>query len=156
MPGSTDPGGGGDPYIYRLDGTSFQIDGTPGRRYCLIHAPGVRILGRVAAIPGDPEQRTFFESFDVEVGDEKKIVVMHDGRTHVVTPDAHVQITAKVCTLDAPGHGGCTTEDDHPLKGIAHLNVSVPRHPPEWPGATGLCVDHGADHADPEQYAVEG
>lgn len=150
MPDPIDPGGGGDPHIVRLDATTFQFGGVPGRLYNLYSSGDLRVLVRIFAVPGSPDL-TFISGVDVMIGGVK-VVALIDGFLHVLVGGHHVKVETKFCTLDAPGHMGCTTEDPHPLSGVPHCNVTMPGYVAEE--ASGLVVD-GTAEADPSLYEVE-
>jgi hypothetical protein len=159
------PAGGGDPYIETIGKAQFLLKGQPGRRYRLYRGGGVEVLGRVLAVADDPEGRTYFGGFDVELSRPGRVVTLGDGRTHVLTfrdgpdgpeIDAHLVIESKHCTLDAPGHFGCIDPGPHPLRGVAHLNIDMPSVPADRSGESGLWVDGDRPDAREADYEVPG
>lgn len=143
----------GDPYITRLDGQTFAFGGTPGRLHNLYSDDTVQVFTRILAVPGDSEGRTYNAGVDVVAG-PVKVVVLSDGRVHVLVGGRHVEVEAKVCTLDAPGHGGNTSDEPHPLQGVPHMNITLPAGA-AIEGATGLLVD-GDEAGEAARYVVEG
>lgn len=153
------PGGGEDPRIRRLDGETFQFAGVAGRRYRLLdyRRPDGRSLAihpRVAALPNEVPGQTCFSGVDIHVSTPAHIYLDTRGVLHVFADGQHLAIELKVCTLDAPGHGGHSTNEPHPLQGVPHINIDLSRL--DLPAdATGLVVDGSAD-ADPRRYEVPG
>lgn len=155
-------GGEGDPHMTTMDGTTFHFSGVPHRLHRLYSRGPLRILGRCTPIGWTPEggdpadtSRQYFSGVDVVLGDAR-IVVGCDGKTHVILPDYHITIVAKVDTLDAPGHPGCTSEEPHPLMGIPHVNVTMPIAPNHRLGESGVIVDGPDANHRPEDYVVAG
>lgn len=150
------PGGGGDPYVEDIHGGWFRFKGEHTKRYTLYRDTEINVSGRVLNVPDDPEDRQFFSGFDVELSGGWRLVVLYDGKIHIIKDgDYHVTVESKHCTLDAPGHFGSTQDEPHPLMGIAHCNIDIPTFKPNM-DATGLCVEGATSAEHPEQYEIPG
>ncbi len=152
-------GGTGDPYITTLFGTEFPFAGDDNKVYNLFTDGGLQVLTRVSPVMDGAEKKSYISGTDVIIGkgtaDEVWIVAMSNGVTWVHYHGHRVEIQTKACTLDAPGHLGVTTDEAHPLLGVAHQNLHFQR-PPHYDGkgATGLVIDGNRPDAKDADYEV--
>lgn len=159
-----DPGGGGDPYVVTLGKKAFFFEGEHGRRYTFLRyerPDGARleILPRIAMVPdvgngSEIDGKTLISGVDVHAG-PVHLYLGPDAKAHIFYDGNHLVLELKACTLDKPGHYGCTSEEPHPLQGVTHLNLTMPQHDDIPADAVGLMID-GDEDADPKRYEVPG
>lgn len=157
MPG--DPGGviGGDVHVTKKDGTVFDFDGELYKLSKIYQSDSIQVNGRFFPVPGEGSgsPRTYFGGIDVHTAGPTQIYIDTFGNVNIFSGGNHWKIQAKVDTLDAIGHPGCTSIEHHPLQGVPHLNAFF-KSCPENPGQeSGIMIDGDRPDATPSDYLVE-